>query len=92
LPGPDLGALGQIRGGLEASDVDLLTHQQFPQFALGSRINGAYGLSSAPRFMFDSSNSACASDLLVVEPTGAHIGRRRLQVEIAGMELGETLR
>ena len=36
LPGPDLGALGQIRGGLEASDVDLLTHQQFPQFALGS--------------------------------------------------------
>jgi hypothetical protein len=36
LPGPDLGALGQIRGGLEASDVNLLTHQQFPQLALGS--------------------------------------------------------
>ena len=36
LPGPDLCALGQICGGLEASDVDLLPHQQFPQFALGS--------------------------------------------------------
>jgi hypothetical protein len=36
LPGSDLGAFGQIRGGLEAADVDLLTHQQFPKFALGS--------------------------------------------------------
>jgi hypothetical protein len=42
-PGPDLGALGQISGGLEASDVDLLSHQQFPQFALDSGIDGAYG-------------------------------------------------
>jgi hypothetical protein len=36
LPGPDLGTLGQIHGRLEASHVDLLTHQQFPQFTLGS--------------------------------------------------------
>jgi hypothetical protein len=29
-PGPDLCALGQIRGGLEASDVDLLSSHSSP--------------------------------------------------------------
>jgi hypothetical protein len=36
LPDSDLGSLGEVHGGLETSNVDLLTHQQFPEFTLCS--------------------------------------------------------
>ena len=38
--GPDPGALRQVHRGLEAADVDLLAHDQFPEVPLRAAIDG----------------------------------------------------
>ena len=42
----DAGALGQIHGGLEAADVDLLPHDQLPQVSFRPAIDRLHVLQS----------------------------------------------
>ena len=39
LPGADAGLLRQLQRGLQAAEVDLLPHDEFPQLALGSAVD-----------------------------------------------------